>query len=551
MGQGELTWDALDSYRKQAELGLTEGWADVTRRFLKTDDHVLSTYTTYVAAIAGSRRELIARKVPPEYTAIAAAQAEACEEMLNSLPNIERSIGELIDADFTGWAMEEIIWQPRADWLMPVALEWLHPDRFRFSQRFVPFLWDKGMAISRAKELGLSLDAADGLGLPLPANKYIVHMPRLIPDYPQGSGIFLAIMRPWFVKNWCTKFALAGAEIAGNPRMLGVLPDQAVPDVVRQELYNALQNLSAESVGVVSGGTTIEILDPKMTGNGGVWDYLLKRCDAAISKAILGSTLNVEVGDSGGNRSLGESQADMTISPRWARSSVLVANTIESQLLKPFLELNRHHFGGHVFVPQLRLHITEDEPSVDQLAVDSEVVSKDELRRSRKLEPWGKEKGGDDIVRGAGRQFDAQPSTTSPAHDSVTASDPQAVDPTTALNGAQVSSLMEIVTAVATRQIPRETGVALITAAFPIDTAAAERLMGPVGQSFFVSPEGAPVAAPAVGVATPLPFSASRALLDSRLAELSRSLTRSPPRQRPDPVPLPAKRPRLSASRTR
>lgn len=134
---------------------------------------------------------------------------------------------------------------------------------------------------------------------------------------------------------------------------------------------------------------------------------LLKRSDADISKAVLGSTLNVEVGDTGGNRALGESQSDTTIAPRWARSSALLANTIERQLFQPFLELNRHHFGGHVLVPSLLFHITDVDPEVDQLLVDKGACTYDELRRSRKLEPWGKEKGGDVRIPAATTPADA------------------------------------------------------------------------------------------------------------------------------------------------
>lgn len=72
------------------------------------------------------------------------------------------------------------------------------------------------------------------------------------------------------------------------------------------------------------------------------------------------------------------------------------------------------------------------------------------------------------------------------------------VDPTTALNGAQVASLLEIVRAVAAEEIPRETGIEMIVASFPVDRATAERLMGPTGQSFFAKeePEPAPAAQP-------------------------------------------------------
>jgi len=57
-------------------------------------------------------------------------------------------------------------------------------------------------------------------------------------------------------------------------------------------------------------------------------------------------------------------------------------------------------------------------------------------------------------------------------------------DPTTALNGAQIVSLLSIVTSVATKQIPRDTGARLIAAAFPITPAQAALILGSVGEDF-------------------------------------------------------------------
>ena len=65
---------------------------------------------------------------------------------------------------------------------------------------------------------------------------------------------------------------------------------------------------------------------------------------------------------------------------------------------------------------------------------------------------------------------------------------PQVDVASTALNGAQVSSLLETVTAVATGQLPRASGVALLMAAFRLPAAEAEAIMGEVGRSFFASP---------------------------------------------------------------
>lgn len=542
ISRGELAWSTIEGYLRSADLGLTERWGGFTRRMLETDAHIASTVRTYTAAISGARREIVAPKVDAEYQQIADDQAEFCARMLDALPNIERCIAELIDADFTGYSVSEILYEQRGEFLWPAGLEWVTPDRIRFSQRFQPFLWDTGAAAVRARELGMEFAAVDGdgkpvdlsnrdidgLGLALPENKYIVHLPRILPNYPQAAGLFRVLARPFWIKSWVLKFMLSGAELAGNPRMLGTLPtDSSAPDEVRQALYDALQSLSADSIGVVSGGSSIQILDPKMQGQGGVWDEAIKLCNAEISKAVLGSTLNVEVGDTGGNRSLGESQADMTISPRWHASATLVGNTLSSQLLRPFLTLNRHLWGGHVFVPKTLLHISEDEPDVTQMGVNAGVVKKDELRRAMRLEPLGPERGGDDLIPAMATAADAN------IYKAQVAIDPSAIPPndappiagapvaspgaspaapasadvaSSAFNGAQVTSLQGMLASVKDGSLAPAAAVIAIRVAFPTVTQQDAEDM---------------VMAQTPGGAAPRPFAASRSTrlqaLESRM----------------------------------
>jgi hypothetical protein len=78
--------------------------------------------------------------------------------------------------------------------------------------------------------------------------------------------------------------------------------------------------------------------------------------------------------------------------------------------------------------------------------------------------------------------------------DNAIASDKAAQD--TALNGAQIASLLEIIQAVADGLIPRDAGIAVIKRAFLVDEAGAEELMGSVGQGF-VPASATPPAAPA------------------------------------------------------
>jgi len=92
------------------------------------------------------------------------------------------------------------------------------------------------------------------------------------------------------------------------------------------------------------------------------------------------------------------------------------------------------------------------------------------------------------------RELAADPEGIDPA----TGTTPVADDPgdpkvqDTALNGAQVTSMLEIVTAVASGQIPRSTGVQMLTLAFQMTTAEAEKLMGETGAGFVPAASSVP-----------------------------------------------------------
>jgi hypothetical protein len=60
----------------------------------------------------------------------------------------------------------------------------------------------------------------------------------------------------------------------------------------------------------------------------------------------------------------------------------------------------------------------------------------------------------------------------------------------TALNGAQVSSLLEVISSVANKLLPRDSAVIIIQRAFSVDQATAESMLGDVGRTFY-APEQA------------------------------------------------------------
>ena len=81
---------------------------------------------------------------------------------------------------------------------------------------------------------------------------------------------------------------------------------------------------------------------------------------------------------------------------------------------------------------------------------------------------------------------------------------PEAVDPQTALNGAQVTALLGVVQQVVQGQLPRASAIEIITSAFPVDRPTAERILGTVGKGFEPGDEPGPEPmAPAPGVVPP------------------------------------------------
>jgi len=63
----------------------------------------------------------------------------------------------------------------------------------------------------------------------------------------------------------------------------------------------------------------------------------------------------------------------------------------------------------------------------------------------------------------------------------------QETAPEVSLNGAQIASLLEVLNGVASGQLPRANGLEIIQTAFQLDANKAERLMGEIGRTFFVS----------------------------------------------------------------
>jgi hypothetical protein len=459
---GELDWPTVDAMLRLAQRGLTLNYTDLTRRMLATDGHILSCYGTRITPVAGAQYTIKPPTgVSPERRAMAELAAADCTAAMSGLQP-ETLFKHMLDGIFTGWSVSEIIWTVRNGMVWPSDLILHNPRRFQFADDFSLYVYDQGWAASEAKYNS----AVNALGPPLERDKFIIHVPRELPDEIPVSGLFHALVRAWWAKSWLLKYWLSGAENAGNPRLVGTLTQNA-DHATRNSFATAINALSADAQCILNEGASLEYLDGSQNV-GTVWEAQCAYWDATITKAVLGSTLNVEIGSTGGNRAAAESQDAATILPRLEGDQRQMWKTIERCLFEPFLRFNLHRYGGVMpDVPVGASEIVRQKPEVDDLTVDQGAVTYDELRSSRGLEPWGPQAGGEVRIPRKVEGFAPTLPQALPVADAMQTAAPTEDVAATALNGAQVTALQGLLASVATGELAPEAAIIAIVSAFP------------------------------------------------------------------------------------
>jgi hypothetical protein len=131
----------------------------------------------------------------------------------------------------------------------------------------------------------------------------------------------------------------------------------------------AARSFIADQVGLCPPGVTLQILDAvnKAANVDGVYLSVVKWCDAAISKSLLGQTETTEGGDSGGYaRAKVHMQVEQSL--RELRGQRL-DETLTDQLLRPW---TLYHYGATAPVP--RVHHCVETPEDEKARAETEEI---------------------------------------------------------------------------------------------------------------------------------------------------------------------------------
>ncbi|OPL10753.1 MAG: hypothetical protein AVO38_16300 [delta proteobacterium ML8_D] len=249
------------------------------------DAHAGSVLQTRYLSVVGKEWHIVPGKsgiedgeavVTPQDEAI----ADFVREVLRSC-NFDQGRQELLQATLYGFYVSEVMWKIENGAVKIAKFIGKHPRRFSFTPE---------------RELRLKTSNSMIEGEPVPERKFIVFTYG-DSDNPYGKGLGRKLWWPVWFKKHGVKFWLVFLEKFGMPTAVGKYPPGTDP-AQQQALLDALDAIQNETGIKIPDSMAIEFMEAK---RGGQVHYVTFAdfMDRQCSKAVLGQTLTVEVGEKG------------------------------------------------------------------------------------------------------------------------------------------------------------------------------------------------------------------------------------------------------------
>jgi phage gp29-like protein len=292
------------------------------------------------------------------------------------------------------------------------------------------------------------------------------------------EGLVRAIALPWLVRLWARRDWARYSEVHGLPTRKAILPKDLDEDVEAAYMADIAslgsEPVIASKIDVNTGKAHFDYELVEATAN--TWDGIAKLkadADIDIAVAILGQNLTTQVD---GGSFAAASAHNLVRLDICEADAEMFSTCLREQALKPWAIFN---YGDAELAPYPRWQVR---PPDDQQKVATNAKA------------WAEAA---EAVQRVGLRIDVK--TLLESQSTPLLADKPATKPSvqeTALNGAQVTALIEVVSSVAQGQIPRGSGVATLVQAFQFTPEEAEQIMGEVGRGFVPAPPPAVKPAP-------------------------------------------------------
>ena len=327
-----LTPERLARIFREADDGDVRCQSELFEEMEEKDAHLSSQFQIRKLAVQGLDWEI----VPRGSDGVSRRTADLCRDVLESLPDFDEHVLDLLDAIPKGFSAMEILWEAGATEARIRGLRWVHPKNITFRDSVTP---------------RVLTDDDPVRGVELPPFKFIYHRYKARSGYDTRGGLMRVCAWMYLFKNYCIKDWVAFAEVYGMPLRIGKYePGASRAD--KEALVQAVRSLGTDAAGIISKATEIEFIESNKSSSSNVYEGLARFCDAQSSKAILGQVLTSEAGSEkgGGSYALGKVHGDVRRDLMEADCRVL-AKTISRQILRPLVGFN---FGWDVPIPTFR-----------------------------------------------------------------------------------------------------------------------------------------------------------------------------------------------------
>lgn len=232
------------------------------------------------------------------------------------------------------FAVSEIVWEPGG---LISGFQHVDPWHFTLRDSYEPLL--------------ISDEFPNGM--PLPANKFVIHRTLKNAD-PARSGRIRTLAWLHLFQNWPIKDLFSFVERFGMPFVMAKV-DKQTWDEERGAVQSMIKSFGPSGGGVFTASTEVELLQAANTGSDNIYLKILDYTREAIYRLLLGQTASSS--DGGGlSGDTAQSKVRQDILESDARA---IESTIRAQIAAPWTTFN---FGPAAAVPRIHFQV---EPAED------------------------------------------------------------------------------------------------------------------------------------------------------------------------------------------
>ena len=297
-------------------------------RELLCDPHVIACVQSRKAGVLSLEWE-IARGLNKD------KNIELLSNLLKKL-DLYKLINDILDSVLWGFQPIEIIWKKEGSLILPSELKAKPPEWFCYDA-------DNNLRFKTKQNY---------FGELLPPKKFLCPQYNASYDNPYGDRILSKVFWQVVFKKGGLKFWTIFTEKYGMPHIIGKHPRGASQEETNN-LADMLERMVQDAIAVIPDDSSVELQEANKSSSAEIYEKLINKMNAEISKAIIGQTLTTEIGSTG---SYAASNTHFQVRQDIVNSDKKLVEKTINQLLRWIYELN---FSTEI-IPEFELYEEED-----------------------------------------------------------------------------------------------------------------------------------------------------------------------------------------------